>query len=143
MQRAMLALQHKTTNKAAGIAVLVFIFGYSPFYNVGNNALAYTYMVELFPYSQRSRGIAVEQLFVRGAGFFTTFINPIGYVMCLLFFSVLLLLFFFFFLSLGLRGRFGGRERRERGGWVEYSFFTFTLLIIDGCIGWTISDGNT
>ncbi|KAF8864363.1 MFS sugar transporter-like protein [Acephala macrosclerotiorum] len=78
MQRAMLALEKKTPNKAAGIAVLFFIFFYSPWYNIGNNALAYTYMVELFPYAQRSRGIGVEQFFVRGAGFFTTFINPIG-----------------------------------------------------------------
>lgn len=36
------------------------------------------YMVELFPYAERSRGISIEQLFVRGAAFFTTFINPIG-----------------------------------------------------------------
>jgi hypothetical protein len=36
------------------------------------------YMVELFPYAERSRGISVEQFFVRGAGFFTNFINPIG-----------------------------------------------------------------
>lgn len=35
-------------------------------------------MVELFPYAERSRGISVEQFFVRGAGFFTTFVNPIG-----------------------------------------------------------------
>ncbi|KAE8449216.1 hypothetical protein EG329_008383 [Mollisiaceae sp. DMI_Dod_QoI] len=78
MQRAMLALEHKSTNSAAGIAVLFFIFFFSPWYNIGNNALAYTYMVELFPYAQRSRGISIEQFFVRGAGFFTNFINPIG-----------------------------------------------------------------
>jgi hypothetical protein len=35
-------------------------------------------MVEIFPYAERSRGISVEQFFVRTAGFFTTFINPIG-----------------------------------------------------------------
>jgi Na+/melibiose symporter-like transporter len=35
-------------------------------------------MVELFPYAERSRGISVEQAFVRGAGFFNTFVNPIG-----------------------------------------------------------------
>jgi hypothetical protein len=29
-------------NKSAGIAVLFFIFIYSPFYNIGNNALAYS-----------------------------------------------------------------------------------------------------
>ncbi|PMD36292.1 MFS sugar transporter-like protein [Hyaloscypha variabilis F] len=72
------ALDAGTTNKAAGIAVLFFIYSYSPWYNIGNNALAYTYMVEIFPYAERSRGISIEQFFVRGAGFFTTYINPIG-----------------------------------------------------------------
>jgi len=74
----MSALAEKKENKAAGVAVIFFIFFYSPWYNVGNNALAYTYLVELFPFAKRSRGIAVEQFFVRGAGFFTTFVNPIG-----------------------------------------------------------------
>jgi hypothetical protein len=36
------------------------------------------YMVEVWPYMERSRGIAVFQLFGRLAGFFTTFVNPIG-----------------------------------------------------------------
>ncbi|KAE9371095.1 MFS sugar transporter-like protein [Stipitochalara longipes BDJ] len=72
------ALDAGTTNKAAGVAVLFFIYFYSPWYNIGNNALAYTYMVEIFPYAERSRGISIEQFFVRGAGFFTTYINPIG-----------------------------------------------------------------
>jgi len=35
-------------------------------------------MVEIFPYAERSRGISVEQFFGRAAGFFTTFVNPIG-----------------------------------------------------------------
>lgn len=35
-------------------------------------------MVEVWPYQERSRGIAVFQLFGRLAGFFTTFVNPIG-----------------------------------------------------------------
>ncbi|KAH6632192.1 general substrate transporter, partial [Chaetomium tenue] len=63
---------------AAAIPVLVFIFVYSPFYNIGWNALAYTYMVEIFPYQQRSKGIAVEQLTVRFAVFFNTYVNPIA-----------------------------------------------------------------
>ncbi|ORY59708.1 general substrate transporter [Pseudomassariella vexata] len=62
----------------AAIPVLIFIFVYSPFYNLGWNALAYTYMVEIFPYSQRSQGIAVEQLTVRFAVFFNTYVNPIA-----------------------------------------------------------------
>lgn len=51
---------------------------YNRFYNIGWNALAYTYMVELFPYQQRSKGIAVEQLTVRFAVFFNTYVNPIA-----------------------------------------------------------------
>lgn len=35
-------------------------------------------MVELWPYAERSSGIAWFQLFGRLAGFFTTFVNPIG-----------------------------------------------------------------
>jgi Na+/melibiose symporter-like transporter len=35
-------------------------------------------MVEIWPYAERSRGIAVQQFFSRGASFATTFINPIG-----------------------------------------------------------------
>ncbi|KAK4109109.1 general substrate transporter [Canariomyces notabilis] len=62
----------------AAIPVLVFIFVYSPFYNIGWNALAYTYMVELFPYQQRAKGISVEQLTVRFAVFFNTYVNPIA-----------------------------------------------------------------
>lgn len=35
-------------------------------------------MVEIFPYQQRSKGIAVEQLTVRFAVFFNTYVNPIA-----------------------------------------------------------------
>lgn len=36
------------------------------------------FLVELWPYSERSRGIAIFQFFARCAEFFTTFVNPIG-----------------------------------------------------------------
>lgn len=36
------------------------------------------FLVELFPFAVRSRGITIFQLFGRGAGFFNTFVNPIG-----------------------------------------------------------------
>ncbi|KAI0521698.1 guanine deaminase [Xylaria bambusicola] len=65
-------------NAAAGGAVLFFIFAYSPAYNIGYNALTYTYMIEIWPYAERSRGIAYFQLWGRLANFFTTFVNPIG-----------------------------------------------------------------
>lgn len=35
-------------------------------------------MVEIFPYQQRTKGIAVEQLTVRFAVFFNTYVNPIA-----------------------------------------------------------------
>ncbi|KAI5867745.1 MFS general substrate transporter [Durotheca rogersii] len=62
----------------AAIPVLVFIFVYSPFYNIGWNALNYTYMVEIFPYQQRAKGISVQQLTVRFAVFFNTYVNPVA-----------------------------------------------------------------
>jgi sugar porter (SP) family MFS transporter len=67
-----------TKTKASAMATLFFIFAYSPCYNIGYNALTYTYLVELFPFAQRSRGISIFQFWGRGAAFFTTFVNPIG-----------------------------------------------------------------
>ncbi|KAI0371438.1 hexose transporter [Pilatotrama ljubarskyi] len=65
-------------NQAASRAVIAFIFLYSPAYNMGFNALTYTYLVELFPYHARAKGIAVFQWWGRAAGFFNQFVNPIG-----------------------------------------------------------------
>jgi len=92
-------------NKAAGGMVLFFIFAYSPAYNIGFNSLTYTYLVELFPYAERTRGIAFFQFFGRGAAFFATFVNPIGldailwkyllvYV-CWVAFEIVIIYFFF------------------------------------------------
>ncbi|KAI1843544.1 hypothetical protein JX266_010177 [Neoarthrinium moseri] len=78
MERAMKALEDKVPNSAASGATLFFIYAYTPCYNIGYNALTYTYLVELWPYMERSRGIAFFQLFGRLSGFFTTFVNPIG-----------------------------------------------------------------
>lgn len=78
MQQSIAAKNAGYTNKAAGAATIFFIFAYSPCYNIGYNALTYTYLVELWPYAERSRGISLFQLFGRLAGFFTTFVNPIG-----------------------------------------------------------------
>ncbi|KNG48898.1 major myo-inositol transporter iolT [Stemphylium lycopersici] len=66
------------TNQAAQIASLFFYFSYSPCYNIGNNSLTYTYLVELFPYAQRTMGIGIEQMFGKLAGFFSIYVNPIA-----------------------------------------------------------------
>jgi len=82
----------KRRNNAASIAGLFFIYAYNPCYNIGNNALTYSkilgpysqifsywhapaYLVELFPFAERSRGIAVEQFFGRIANFFSTYVS--------------------------------------------------------------------
>jgi MFS family permease len=46
--------------------------------NVGLNSLAYTYVVELFPYTQRSQGLAFKQLIGRLGNFFNAYVNPIA-----------------------------------------------------------------
>jgi hypothetical protein len=76
--RLWIAKAAKTTNGAASIAALFFYFAYSPCYNIGNNALTYTYLVELFPYAERSRGIGIEQIFGKIGGFFSNNVNPVA-----------------------------------------------------------------
>ncbi|KUJ18219.1 major myo-inositol transporter iolT [Mollisia scopiformis] len=78
MERVLSANAKSMTNNSAAIAVLFFIYAYSPCYNIGNNALTYTYLIEIFPFAERSRGIAIEQFFGRGAAFFSTYVNPIA-----------------------------------------------------------------
>jgi hypothetical protein len=63
------------------------------------------YLVELFPYHHRSRGIAWFQFFGRGAGFFATYVNPVGLTniawkwllvyVCWLAFEIVFIYFFF------------------------------------------------
>ncbi|KAJ5698854.1 MFS sugar transporter [Penicillium macrosclerotiorum] len=67
-----------TKAESAAILTIFFIFAYSPAYNLGYNALTYTYLIELFPYMGRSRGISWFQFYGRGAGFFATYVNPVG-----------------------------------------------------------------
>ncbi|KIJ69835.1 hypothetical protein HYDPIDRAFT_78057 [Hydnomerulius pinastri MD-312] len=68
----------RTKSQGSSRAVLAFIFLYSPAYNLGYNALTYTFLVELFPFHVRARGITIFQWWGRAAGFFNQFVNPIG-----------------------------------------------------------------
>jgi hypothetical protein len=79
LQRLQLAKSQDKLNPSAQIASLFFFFAYSPCYNIGNNSLTYTYLVELFPYAQRTMGIGIEQLFGKLAGFFSVYVNPIAF----------------------------------------------------------------
>ncbi|KAJ8494491.1 hypothetical protein ONZ45_g13221 [Pleurotus djamor] len=67
-----------TQSQGSSRAVIAFIFLYSPAYNIAYNALTYTYLVEIFPFHVRAKGISVFQWFSRAAGFFNQFVNPIG-----------------------------------------------------------------
>ena len=71
---------------------------YSPAYAIGFNSLTYreypspvpydfksrylkrivAFLVELFPYHTRTKGITIFQVWVRFASFFNQFVNPIG-----------------------------------------------------------------
>ncbi|KAJ5817487.1 MFS sugar transporter [Penicillium robsamsonii] len=94
-----------TEAPAAAILTIFFIFAYSPAYNLGYNALTYTYLIELFPYVGRSRGLSWFQFYGRGASFFATYVNPIGLARiawkwllvycCWLVFEVVFIYFFF------------------------------------------------
>ncbi|KAK8055687.1 hypothetical protein PG993_000914 [Apiospora rasikravindrae] len=66
------------SNSAAQISALFWYFAYSPTYNIGNNSLTYTYLVEIWPYATRSRGIGVQQIFGKLGGFFSTYVNPLA-----------------------------------------------------------------
>jgi len=70
------AKDNKTTNASAGVAALFFYFAYQPAYNIGNNALTYTYLLELWPYGQRNRGIGLQQFFGKCGLFFSNNVNP-------------------------------------------------------------------
>lgn len=78
IEQFILAKAQGKTDRLASILALFFIFAHSPMYNIGNNALTYTYLVELFPFAERAHGISVEQFFGRIAGFFSTSVNPIA-----------------------------------------------------------------
>ncbi|KAG9317757.1 general substrate transporter [Chiua virens] len=65
-------------SKISARVVIALIFLYSPAYNLGFVALPYAFLVELFPFHVRARGIAFYQWWLRGAGFFDQFVAPIG-----------------------------------------------------------------
>lgn len=62
-----------TGSAASGYAVLVFIFMYSPAYCIAYNALTYVYMVEIFPYYVRTKGLSWFQFWGRSAVMFGKF----------------------------------------------------------------------
>lgn len=72
------ARQMITNSEAAGIVVIFFIFLYTPCYNIAYNALTYVYLIELWPYYARTKGVTWFQLCSRVASTFGSQVNPIG-----------------------------------------------------------------
>ncbi|KAI9574345.1 hypothetical protein HD554DRAFT_25027 [Boletus coccyginus] len=67
-----------THNKVAAQAVLALIFLYSPAYNLAFSTLTFTYLVELFPFHSRARGITIYEGWYRAGAFLNHLVNPIG-----------------------------------------------------------------
>lgn len=65
------------SNEHASRAVVALIFIYYAFYNI-MMPLAYIYITEVFPYLQRSKGMAIMLIFSRFGSAFNAFVNPIG-----------------------------------------------------------------
>ncbi|KAF9234366.1 hypothetical protein BU15DRAFT_65802 [Melanogaster broomeanus] len=69
----------RTKSRASSQAVLALIFLYSPADNVGFSAIDLpAFLVELFPFHVRAKGITIFQWWGKVAGFFNQLVNPIG-----------------------------------------------------------------
>lgn len=71
------AVYDDTNNGHASRAVVALIFVYYALYNL-MMPLAYIYITEVFPYLQRSKGMAIMLIFSRFGSAFNAFVNPIG-----------------------------------------------------------------
>ncbi|KEZ40516.1 hypothetical protein SAPIO_CDS8418 [Scedosporium apiospermum] len=72
---AALYTTHGTQNFAVGVLVSIFLSNGA--YDVGWTPL-WAYPAELLPYEIRARGVAYQTGIMHAAGFFSTFVNPIG-----------------------------------------------------------------
>ncbi|OAL51975.1 lactose permease [Pyrenochaeta sp. DS3sAY3a] len=66
------------TNKAAGYAVVVFLYLFSPAYNLGLNGNLGLYITEILPFHLRLPGMAVFQFWTLGFIALSTFAIPVG-----------------------------------------------------------------
>ncbi|KAJ3533726.1 hypothetical protein NM208_g7856 [Fusarium decemcellulare] len=64
--------------KAAGNAVVPFLFIFFGFYDIAFTPLSIAYPVEILPFDLRSKGLSINLSVVFGAGFFNQYVNPIA-----------------------------------------------------------------
>ncbi|KAH6880816.1 general substrate transporter [Thelonectria olida] len=67
-----------SSNKAAGGAVVAFLYLFSPAYNLGLNGNLGLYITEILPFSLRMRGQALYQLFATCFTLLCTYAIPVG-----------------------------------------------------------------
>ncbi|KAJ0422802.1 general substrate transporter [Aspergillus carlsbadensis] len=67
-----------SSNRSAGIAVVAFVYLFSPAYNLGLASNLGLYITEIVPFNLRLRGMAVFQFWNLGFILFSTFAIPIG-----------------------------------------------------------------
>ncbi|KAK1966649.1 hexose transporter [Colletotrichum sublineola] len=72
------AVNTETGSKPAGIVVVVCLFTFYFHYDIAYTPLLLGYPTEIFPYSLRSKGIAVELFAIYGSLIIAAFVNPIG-----------------------------------------------------------------
>ncbi|TVY76093.1 Lactose permease [Lachnellula suecica] len=72
------AVNSNTGSKPAGIVVVVCLFTFFFHYDIAYTPLLMSYPTEIFPYSLRSKGIAIELLAIYSSLVIAAFVNPIG-----------------------------------------------------------------
>ncbi|GKZ76196.1 hypothetical protein AnigIFM56816_005172 [Aspergillus niger] len=99
------ALTSETGSKAAGYVVIVCVFVVYFHYDIAWTPLLLGYPTEIFPYSLRSKGLAVEMMSVYGSLIIASFCNPIGMenlgrryyiVFCVFLMGILATVYFYF-----------------------------------------------
>lgn len=65
-------------NERAGIAVVAFLFIYYGHYDIAFTPLLTCYPVEIWPFHQRSKGVAMGQMSTYASLLFNQFVNPIA-----------------------------------------------------------------
>lgn len=68
----------RTGSKSASYASVAFIYLYSGVHNLGWTGAMLLYVVEILPYSMRTKGLSIFWLVTGLAGAFNTYVNPIG-----------------------------------------------------------------
>ena len=70
--------QQDSGNKSLGIGVVVMVFVFLAFYNFAMHPLPITYLLEVLPYTLRTKGITVFNFAQFCSTIFNGFVNPIA-----------------------------------------------------------------